>query len=100
MFFFLLQISSPPSDPPTHTGQHWSPDDMRNARYMHWSKEVNTRWAVDLIKEVPPKEVDERVVSCDGGGGALGHPRCLQWFLKLHKTGFVLISSEIVFLTM
>ena len=30
---------------------------------------------MDLIKEVPPIVVDTNVVACDGGGGALGHPR-------------------------
>ncbi|KAJ9059111.1 hypothetical protein DSO57_1005910 [Entomophthora muscae] len=31
--------------------------------------------AVELIYEVPVKHVNARVVSCDGGGGALGHPK-------------------------
>lgn len=31
-------------------------------------------------------EVDETVVSCDGGGGALGHPRV---FLNMGEKGWV-----------
>ena len=48
---------------------------MRNARFMHRRKEINPRFAIDLIKELPPIEVNTRVVACDGGGGAKGHPR-------------------------
>mmetsp|Transcript_23361 Transcript_23361/g.38430 ORF Transcript_23361/g.38430 Transcript_23361/m.38430 type:complete len:102 (-) Transcript_23361:66-371(-) len=29
---------------------------------------------MELIAEVPPKEVSGRVAACDGGGGSLGHP--------------------------
>lgn len=39
------------------------------------SMQVNPRFAIDLINSVPPKPVKERVVWCDGGGGALGHPK-------------------------
>lgn len=31
--------------------------------------------AIELINAVPVKQVDVRIVSCDGGGGALGHPK-------------------------
>ena len=36
----------------------------------------------------PPEiiEVEETVVSCNGGGGALGHPRV---FLNLESDGFI-----------
>ncbi len=44
-------------------------------RFTHVEKEVNQRWAIDLIAKVPPIECSQRVVHCDGGGGALGHPR-------------------------
>ena len=71
-FCSLPQSSDGPS---THTGQEWTPEDIRNSRYMHRSKEVNPRWAIDLIAQIPPKVVHTRVVHCDGGGGALGHPR-------------------------
>jgi len=39
---------------------------------------------IDLISEAPPKLVDEPAVYCDGGGGALGHPRI---FIRLEKPG-------------
>ncbi|KAI8872458.1 hypothetical protein GQ42DRAFT_104039, partial [Ramicandelaber brevisporus] len=31
--------------------------------------------AIDLIAKTPVTFVEERVVACDGGGGALGHPK-------------------------
>ncbi|XP_069051036.1 NADH dehydrogenase [ubiquinone] iron-sulfur protein 6, mitochondrial isoform X2 [Lepisosteus oculatus] len=37
--------------------------------------QVNENFAINLVAEEPVKEVESRVVSCDGGGGALGHPR-------------------------
>ncbi|MGH0170342.1 UNVERIFIED_CONTAM: hypothetical protein FKN15_007717 [Acipenser sinensis] len=36
---------------------------------------VNENFAIDLVAEEPITEVESRVISCDGGGGALGHPR-------------------------
>lgn len=42
---------------------------------MNASKQVNPNWAINLIAEIPPKEVTERVVWCDGGSGPEGHPR-------------------------
>ena len=55
--------------------QAFEESDIRNARFTLTPRQTNERWAIDLIKEVPPKEVDARVVACDGGPGALGHPR-------------------------
>lgn len=46
-------------------------------------KEVNERFAIDLIAEVPPIASTSRVVSCDGGGGPLGHPKV---FINLVST--------------
>ena len=83
------------TDQVTHTGQQFSESDPRNVRFAvtGLEKQVNNKWAIDLIKEVPPVAVNKRVVglvclsvclkltiyylqvSCDGGGGALGHPR-------------------------
>lgn len=31
--------------------------------------------AIELIAEEPVREVEGRIACCDGGGGALGHPR-------------------------
>nr|CDS23041.1 NADH dehydrogenase iron sulfur protein 6 [Echinococcus granulosus] len=39
------------------------------------SSAVNKQFAVELIENVPPKRVTERIVACDGGHGALGHPK-------------------------
>lgn len=36
---------------------------------------VNKNFAIKLVAEEPVSEVGHRVVSCDGGGGALGHPK-------------------------
>lgn len=36
---------------------------------------VNTKFAIKLVAEEPVRDVETRVVSCDGGGGALGHPK-------------------------
>lgn len=55
--------------------QKWENDDYRLARFMHAPKQVNEQWAAKLIAAVPPKEVDKRVVWCDGGSGPEGHPR-------------------------
>ncbi len=63
------------ADEVTHTGQQWDGDDLRSARWMHHTKQVNPNWAADLIAKVPDIEVNTHVVACDGGGGALGHPR-------------------------
>lgn len=40
--------------------------------------------AIDMIAQEPIRLVDERIASCDGGGGALGHPKV---FINLDKPG-------------
>ena len=40
--------------------------------------------AIELIAQVPIRMETRRVVSCDGGGGALGHPRV---YINLDKAG-------------
>ena len=37
--------------------------------------QVNPQWSMDLAAKIPIIEVNTKVVACDGGGGALGHPR-------------------------
>nr|CAG4645992.1 EOG090X0NBY [Lynceus sp. MCZ IZ 141354] len=71
-------------DIPIHTGQKWDSDDKRLVRFLNTPKQVNTRYAIDLIAQVPPKEVEQRVVWCNGGGGALGHPKV---YINLDKAG-------------
>lgn len=45
----------------------------------YWSHtvcvKVNKNFAINLVAEEPVTDVESRVVSCDGGGGALGHPK-------------------------
>ncbi|KAJ8791115.1 hypothetical protein J1605_020785 [Eschrichtius robustus] len=48
---------------------------------------VNENFAIDLIAEQPVSQVESRVISCDGGGGALGHPKVYINLDKETKTG-------------
>ncbi|XP_057352684.1 NADH dehydrogenase [ubiquinone] iron-sulfur protein 6, mitochondrial isoform X1 [Manis pentadactyla] len=59
----------------THTGQVYDDKDYRKIRFIGRQKEVNDNFAIDLIAEQPVSEVGSRVIACDGGGGALGHPK-------------------------
>ncbi|GFQ97129.1 NADH dehydrogenase iron-sulfur protein 6, mitochondrial [Trichonephila clavata] len=68
----------------THTGQKFDENDGRMARFTDREKLVNPHFAIDLINSIPPKVVKERVVSCNGGGGALGHPKV---YINLDKPG-------------
>ncbi|XP_020613511.1 NADH dehydrogenase [ubiquinone] iron-sulfur protein 6, mitochondrial-like [Orbicella faveolata] len=71
-------------DKVTHTGQQWDSNDYRLARFTDRQKEVNEKFAIDLIDEEPPKEIHGRHVWCDGGGGALGHPKV---YINLDQNG-------------
>ncbi|KAI9020967.1 zinc-finger domain-containing protein [Phycomyces nitens] len=44
----------------------------------------NPMAAIELIAEEPIQFVSERVTSCNGGGGALGHPKV---YINLDKPG-------------
>ncbi|CAH0400614.1 unnamed protein product [Chilo suppressalis] len=68
----------------THTGQKWDSNDYRLARFNLAQKLINKSWAVNLIAEIPPREVPDRVVWCDGGSGAEGHPKI---YINLDKPG-------------
>ncbi|XP_059411310.1 NADH dehydrogenase [ubiquinone] iron-sulfur protein 6, mitochondrial [Carassius carassius] len=59
----------------THTGQVYDETDVRRARFIGRQKEVNENFAINLVAEEPVTHIESRVVSCDGGGGALGHPK-------------------------
>lgn len=64
----------------THTGQYFDENDWRRNRFQQRTKMVNPNWAVEMIDEVPPIQVDGRVAYCEGrdgpdGPAALGHPR-------------------------
>ncbi|KAG5264804.1 hypothetical protein AALO_G00258190 [Alosa alosa] len=67
----------------THTGQVYDENDIRRARFVGRVKEVNKNFAINLVAEEPVTDVEARVVSCDGGGGALGHPKV---YINLDKT--------------
>nr|ALS05194.1 NADH dehydrogenase [Tortanus dextrilobatus] len=82
----MFSCSAVCQDTPTHTGQTFDENDVRNVRFdvTGLKKQTNTQWAIDLIAKVPPKKVNKRVVSCDGGGGALGHPKI---YINLDPSG-------------
>uniref|UniRef100_A0A8C9JPG3 NADH dehydrogenase [ubiquinone] iron-sulfur protein 6, mitochondrial n=1 Tax=Panthera tigris altaica TaxID=74533 RepID=A0A8C9JPG3_PANTA len=61
--------------------------DYRKIRFVGRQKEVNENFAIDLIAEQPVSGADSRVVACDGGGGALGHPKVYINLDKETKTG-------------
>ncbi|KAL2080078.1 hypothetical protein ACEWY4_023871 [Coilia grayii] len=66
-----------------HTGQVYDENDIRRVRFVGKNKEVNKNFAINLVAEEPVTDVGARVVSCDGGGGALGHPKV---YINLDKT--------------
>ncbi|CAL8096791.1 unnamed protein product [Orchesella dallaii] len=77
-------LSAPSKDTPTHTGQQFEEDDYRLVRFIDKTKQVNQKFAIDLIAEVPPEAKQSRVVWCDGGGGPTGHPRV---YINLDQPG-------------
>lgn len=46
---------------------------------------VNKNFAIKLVAEEPVTDIQANVVSCDGGGGALGHPKV---YINLVRTIF------------
>ncbi|XP_002918875.2 NADH dehydrogenase [ubiquinone] iron-sulfur protein 6, mitochondrial isoform X1 [Ailuropoda melanoleuca] len=78
---------SPTGEKITHTGQVYDDKDYRKIRFVGRQKEVNENFAIDLIAEQPVSEVGSRVITCDGGGGALGHPKVYINLDKETKTG-------------
>lgn len=44
-------------------------------RDWHYLLQVNKNFAIKLVAEEAMSDIEARVVSCDGGGGALGHPK-------------------------
>lgn len=50
---------------------------QENCRTGHWLTIAQPRpmAAIDLIHKQPVRWTQKRIVSCDGGGGPLGHPR-------------------------
>uniref|UniRef100_A0A5S6QB29 Zf-CHCC domain-containing protein n=1 Tax=Trichuris muris TaxID=70415 RepID=A0A5S6QB29_TRIMR len=72
-------------DTVTHTGQAWDQYDARRVRFELSAKQVNPNIAMHLIAAVPPIPCTSREATCDGGGGALGHPKV---FINLDKPGY------------
>nr|XP_054766330.1 NADH dehydrogenase [ubiquinone] iron-sulfur protein 6, mitochondrial-like isoform X2 [Lytechinus pictus] len=58
--------------------------DYRKLRFLDREKEVNEKFAIDLVHEEPPIVINGRSVNCDGGGGPLGHPKV---FINLDQPG-------------
>ncbi|THK33223.1 NADH dehydrogenase [ubiquinone] iron-sulfur protein 6, mitochondrial [Diachasma alloeum] len=79
-----LNASWEPRDKITHTGQKFDADDRRLVRFIDRPKEVNDRWAINLIDEVSPTSTEARIICCNGGGGPLGHPKV---YINLDKPG-------------
>ncbi|KAF6357294.1 NADH:ubiquinone oxidoreductase subunit S6 [Rhinolophus ferrumequinum] len=79
--------TSPTGEKVTHTGQAYDGKDYRKIRFVGRQKEVNENFAIDLIAEQPVSDVGSRVIACDGGGGALGHPKVYINLDKETKTG-------------
>ncbi|XP_061681817.1 NADH dehydrogenase [ubiquinone] iron-sulfur protein 6, mitochondrial [Syngnathoides biaculeatus] len=71
---YSVEVSTS-GEPITHTGQVFDAKDPRRARFVGRQKEVNNNWAIKLVAEESVTDIEARVVSCDGGGGALGHPK-------------------------
>uniref|UniRef100_A0A2K6U3N4 NADH:ubiquinone oxidoreductase subunit S6 n=1 Tax=Saimiri boliviensis boliviensis TaxID=39432 RepID=A0A2K6U3N4_SAIBB len=80
---FGVQVS-PTGEQITHTGQVYDEKDYRRIRFVGRQKEVNENFGIDLIAEQPVSEVETRVISCDGGGGALGHPKVYINLVRSH----------------
>lgn len=53
--------------------------------------QVNENFAINLVAEEPVSNIESRVVSCDGGGGALGHPRV---YINLVNMYFITVSES------
>lgn len=64
--------------------QVFEQDDYRNVRFQNFARIVNKQHAIKLVAEDPIVFSSERVVSCDGGGGPLGHPKV---YINLDKPG-------------
>ncbi|KAM3929280.1 NADH dehydrogenase [ubiquinone] iron-sulfur protein 6, mitochondrial [Leptodactylus fuscus] len=82
-----LSTAVPSTEKVTHTGQVFDEGDYRKVRFVGKQKEVNEQFAINLIADQPVNEAESRIVSCDGGGGALGHPKVYINLDKETKTG-------------
>jgi len=68
----------------THTGQKFDANDWKVGRFVDREKLVNTNVAQTMVAEMPVIKTKKRIIWCNGGGGALGHPKV---FINLDKPG-------------
>ncbi|KAK9900415.1 hypothetical protein P389DRAFT_165688 [Cystobasidium minutum MCA 4210] len=68
------------------TNQNPRENAMRGPRFEQTIYELQPmpQSAMQLISEEPIRLVEDRIASCDGGGGSLGHPKI---FINLDKPG-------------
>uniref|UniRef100_M0RAX2 NADH dehydrogenase [ubiquinone] iron-sulfur protein 6, mitochondrial n=1 Tax=Rattus norvegicus TaxID=10116 RepID=M0RAX2_RAT len=86
-FSFSPTLSCPRGDSAGQILGVYDEKDYRRIRFVDRQKEVNENFAIDLIAQQPVNEVDHRIIACDGGGGALGHPKVYINLDKETKTG-------------
>ncbi|KAK8866088.1 hypothetical protein IAR55_001239 [Kwoniella newhampshirensis] len=81
------QFQQSPNVPTTwSTGQNPKPHAFNNVRFEQtaFDFQPNAPSAMGLVNEDPVRLVNGRKAVCDGGGGALGHPKI---FINLDKPG-------------
>ncbi|WWD17709.1 hypothetical protein CI109_102150 [Kwoniella shandongensis] len=80
-------LQQSPNVPKTwSTGQNPKPNAYDNVRFEQtsWEFQPNSPSAMGMVAEDPVRLVEGRKAVCDGGGGALGHPKI---FINLDKPG-------------
>ncbi|AAW46749.1 conserved hypothetical protein [Cryptococcus deneoformans JEC21] len=80
-------LQQSPNVPTTwSTNQNPKPHAYDNARFEQtaWEYQPNRPSAMGMVAEDPVRLVQGRKAACDGGGGALGHPKI---FINLDKPG-------------
>ncbi|KAL0241950.1 hypothetical protein I308_106124 [Cryptococcus tetragattii IND107] len=80
-------LQQSPNVPTTwSTSQNPKPHAYDNARFEQtaWEFQPNEPSAMGMVAEYPVRLVQGRKAACDGGGGALGHPKI---FINLDKPG-------------
>ncbi|OXG73731.1 NADH dehydrogenase (ubiquinone) Fe-S protein 6 [Cryptococcus neoformans var. grubii Br795] len=80
-------LQQSPNVPTTwSTSQNPKPHAYDNGRFEQtaWEYQPNSPSAMGMVAEYPVRLVQGRKAACDGGGGALGHPKI---FINLDKPG-------------
>lgn len=55
---------------------------------------VNKNFAIKLVAEETVTDIEARVVSCDGGGGALGHPKVYINLVRVNPSPQLNIGTD------